>query len=88
MNELFNISEKVIVVTGATGILAGGAAKYLQRNGAKVVYLGRNQDRVNQALSEGKNISADCMGLTCDVLDEEALEKGYASVINKFGRID
>ena len=25
MNELFDVKEKVIVVTGATGILAGGA---------------------------------------------------------------
>ena len=31
MNELFDVKEKVIVVTGATGILAGGAAKYLQK---------------------------------------------------------
>ena len=31
MNELFDVSEQVIVVTGATGILAGGAAKYLQK---------------------------------------------------------
>ena len=45
MNELFDVKEKVIVVTGATGILAGGAAKYLQKNGATVVYLGRNQER-------------------------------------------
>ena len=43
MNELFDVSGKVIVVTGATGILAGGAAQYLQKNGAKVIYLGRNQ---------------------------------------------
>ena len=36
MKDLFNIRDKVIVVTGATGVLAGGAAKYLQEEqGAK-----------------------------------------------------
>ena len=45
MNDLFKVNEKVVVVTGATGILAGGAARYLQKNGAKIVYLGRNQEK-------------------------------------------
>ena len=38
METLFKLSDKVIVVTGATGVLAGGAAKYLQEQGARVVY--------------------------------------------------
>jgi len=88
MNELFDVSGKVIVVTGATGILAGGTAQYLQKNGAKIVYLGRNQERVNNAVAEAKAISDECMGLTSDVLDEESLSKGYEGVISKFGRID
>ena len=88
MNQLFDISGKVIVVTGATGILAGGAAKYLQRNGAKVIYLGRNQERVDRAIQDAREISDDCMGLTCDVLDENGLKKGYEDVLNRFGQID
>ena len=88
MNELFDVSGKVIVVTGATGILAGGAAQYLQKNGAKVVYLGRNQERVDKAITEAEAISPDCMGVTCDVLDEQGLEAGYSKVVDKFGRVD
>ena len=88
MNQLFDLNGKVIVVTGATGILAGGAAKYLQQNGAKVVYLGRNQERVDKAISEANEISQDCMGLTCDVLDESGLKEGYEAVLSRFGRID
>ena len=34
MNELFDLSGKVIIVTGATGVLAGGTAQYLQKNGS------------------------------------------------------
>ena len=88
MNELFDVRGKVIVVTGATGILAGGSAQYLQKNGAKVVYLGRNQERVNNAIVEAEAISSDCLGVTCDVLDEQGLEAGYSEVVKKFGRVD
>ena len=52
MKELFNISGKVFVVTGSTGVLAGGTAKYLQEQGAKVAYLGRNQAKVDAVLEE------------------------------------
>ncbi len=88
MNELFDLRNKVIIVTGATGILAGGAARYLQANGATVVYLGRNRERVGHALEEAKKISENCLGLTCDVLDRDGLSSGYAEVIGKYGQID
>ncbi len=88
MKDLFNIRDKVIVVTGATGVLAGGAAKYLQEQGAKVVYLGRNQEKVDYVIAEAKKISDECLGITTDVLDEDGLSSGYEKVINKFGRVD
>ena len=88
MNDLFTISGKVIVVTGATGVLAGGAAQYLQKNGAKLVYIGRNQERVDQALESARTISADCIGLVCDVLDEKGLQTAFGKVLAQFGRID
>ena len=88
MNDFFKVNEKVVVVTGATGILAGGAAQYLQKNGATVVYMGRNQEKVDRVLSESGKISDNCMGLTCDVLDEKALYEGYVKVLEKYGQID
>jgi NAD(P)-dependent dehydrogenase (short-subunit alcohol dehydrogenase family) len=88
MKELFNISGKVFVVTGSTGVLAGGTAKYLQEQGAKVAYLGRNQAKVDAVLEEAGKISEYCLGVTTDVLDEDGLNAGYEKVMNEFGRID
>ena len=45
-NKLFDISNKVIVVSGATGVLAGGTARYLAQNGASVAFLGRNKEKL------------------------------------------
>ena len=46
MNKLFNISDKVIVVTGAAGVLAGGVAKYLLKQGAQVIFLDLFQEKI------------------------------------------
>jgi NAD(P)-dependent dehydrogenase (short-subunit alcohol dehydrogenase family) len=86
--NLFELSGKVIVVTGATGILAGGAAKYLQQQGATVVYLGRNQEKVSQALEEARAISDQCFGYTCDVVDQAGLEAVYEQIMTELGRVD
>lgn len=91
MNEtksLFNINGKVIVVTGATGVLAGGAAKYLQKQGAYVIYLGRDQEKVDACIAEAKAISEDCSGFVCNVLNQGALDLVYERIMTICGRID
>jgi NADP-dependent 3-hydroxy acid dehydrogenase YdfG len=88
MKNLFDVTEKVIVVTGSTGILAGGTARYLQQNGARVVYLGRNQSKVDAALEEARKISDHCLGVTTDVLDEDGLKTAHEKVMNEYGRVD
>ncbi len=88
MKNLFDLSGKVIAVTGATGILAGGTAKYLQAQGAHVVYLGRNQEKVDKALTEALQISKNCSGYTCDVTDSVALDRIHEKIMAELGRID
>jgi len=36
MNELFDIKDKSIVITGGAGVLCGTLARYLARYGAKI----------------------------------------------------
>jgi NAD(P)-dependent dehydrogenase (short-subunit alcohol dehydrogenase family) len=88
MKNLFDLTDKVIVVTGAAGVLAGGTAKYLQEQGAYVIYLVRNQARVDEVVTEAKRISAKCCGYTCNVLDQTALDSVYEKIMAATGRID
>ena len=44
MNRLFDITGKVVVITGGTGILGKAIAKYLASEGAKTVILGRRAE--------------------------------------------
>lgn len=58
--------------------------------GAKVAYLGRNQQKLDGALDKclTRTPDAQCMGLIGDVLDREALEQARDRVLEKWGRID
>ena len=42
MTNLFDISDKVIVITGGYGILGRAIARYLVEQGAIVVIIGRS----------------------------------------------
>lgn len=88
MNELFNISNKVIVVTGAAGVLAGETARYLLGQGAQVVFLDLHQEKVDNVLEEVKNISDKCSGYACNVLDQQALNSVYDRIMKSLGRVD
>jgi NAD(P)-dependent dehydrogenase (short-subunit alcohol dehydrogenase family) len=72
--NLFDISDQVVVITGAAGVLAGGTAKYLQEQGAYVVYLDLHQTAVDKTIEEAKKISEKCCGYACNVLDQGALD--------------
>lgn len=89
-NASFDLNGRVIIVTGATGALAGSAADYLVAQGARVVYLGRSQDKLDAALSKCRKQTpeAQCIGLIADVLDRPALERVRDEVLAKWGRID
>jgi NAD(P)-dependent dehydrogenase (short-subunit alcohol dehydrogenase family) len=87
-NSLFDLNGRVIVVTGATGVLAGSAARYLQGQGASVVYLGRSPEKVESVVSSAREISEHCHGIVADVLDQNALEAARDEVIDRFGRVD
>jgi NAD(P)-dependent dehydrogenase (short-subunit alcohol dehydrogenase family) len=87
---LFDLTQRVIVVTGATGALAGSSADYLASQGARLVYLGRSQEKLDAALAKcrAKTPEAECVGLVADVLDRPALERARDTVLEKWGRID
>lgn len=90
MTDLFDLTDRVILVTGATGTLTGSVADYLASQGARIVYLGRNQQKLDAALANCRSITptAQCLGLVADVLDRPALERARDVILDKWGRID
>ncbi len=87
---IFDLTDRVYVVTGATGTLAGAGADYLASQGARVAYLGRSQSKLDAALARCRTATpaSQCLGLVADVLDRSALERVRDQVLKQWGRID
>lgn len=84
----FLLEKKVVVITGATGVLGEAFVRGVAEAGGKVVVIGRNKER---ALMRMKQIEAadgeGCYFLT-DVLDEDQLICVREKILGKWGRID
>jgi NAD(P)-dependent dehydrogenase (short-subunit alcohol dehydrogenase family) len=90
MNNLFDIGGRVVVVTGAAGVLGSSVAEYLASQGARVVYLERDRGRLDETIARclQKYPGAECLGLEADVLSRGSLEAARDEVLRKWGRID
>lgn len=83
-----DLKDKVVVVTGAGGIICSYLAKAIAQCGAKVALLDLNkaaaQVYVDEMVSEG--LVAKAYG--CNVLDKESLEACHQEVLRDFGKCD
>lgn len=88
MLNLFDIRGRVVLMTGAAGILGKSMMSHLADQGAKVVILDRNEEAGKLLEAEIKAKGGDVAFLYTDVLDKEVLEQNYKDVMAKYGRID
>ena len=88
MNNLFDITGNVTVITGGTGVLGRAIAKYLALNGAKVIILGRKEDVGNQIAADIRAEGGECEFMMTDVLNVETVRKNCEDILAKYGRVD
>ena len=88
MENLYNIKDKVIVVTGAGGILGGSISKSLSQFGAKIVVLDIKKENIDSQVHEIKAIGGSAAGFCCNVLDTNNLEEVSKKIVDKWGRVD
>jgi len=88
LKSIYNIENRVAVITGGTGILGGEMAKGLLAAGAKVVILGTNQKSLKSKLDLLGNNNENLLGLICNVLNEDNIHSTNEKILNHFGRID
>ena len=88
MKDLFSVDGKVVVITGAAGILGTSMVKHFAEQGAKVVVLDRVQELGEKLVAEVKADGGEAMFLMSDVLDKSVLEQNYPDIMAAYGRID
>jgi NAD(P)-dependent dehydrogenase (short-subunit alcohol dehydrogenase family) len=81
-------TDKVVVVTGAGGLICGAMAKAFAQCGAKVAALDLNEEAVQKLADELTAEGFICKGYKANVLDTEALEAVHASVVSDLGECD
>ena len=79
---------KVVVVTGAGGLICGAMARAFAQSGAKVAALDLNEEAVKKLADELKAEGFICEGYKANVLDPEALEEVHKQVIADLGECD
>lgn len=88
MNSPFSLENKVIVVTGGTGVLGDAFTKAIANAGATVGILGRNEAIANQRVDEIKKSGGKAVALIADVTDEKQLITACEKIISHSGQID
>ena len=87
-NEMFSLKDKVIVVTGGTGILGGSFVKGIADAGGTAAILGRNAEIGKQRAEEINASGGKAFSVVADVLEENDLIKARDIILEKYGTID
>ena len=82
------LEDKIVVITGATSGIGEACAKLFAKEGAKVIIVGRDENR-------GKQVEHDILSkgdyaefMPCDVTIEEEVKKLKEKICEKYNRID
>lgn len=79
---------KVVVVTGAGGLICGAMARAFAQSGAKVAALDLNEEAVKKLADEVCQDGFICKGYKADVLDAQSLEQVHQAVLTDLGPCD
>jgi NADP-dependent 3-hydroxy acid dehydrogenase YdfG len=85
--EMSNITNKVVVITGAGSGIGEGAAKHLAEQGAKVVIGAQRWDRIDAVVKEITATGGKAIGFACDVTKRAEVEALIQKAVDSFGRV-
>lgn len=79
-----NLTGKVAIITGGSGVLGASFTKALAQAGAKVVIIGRNLAKAQNLADELKSQGYEAMGVSANVLDKESLETARKLILETY----
>ncbi|VUX03702.1 putative oxidoreductase [Streptococcus pasteurianus] len=88
MSKVIEFKDKVVVVTGAGGVLCGYMAKEFAKAGAKVALLDLNQEAAQKFVDEIEVNGGVSKAYKVNVLDKDNLEEVRQAVLADFGPTD
>jgi NADP-dependent 3-hydroxy acid dehydrogenase YdfG len=83
-----NITDKVVVITGASSGVGESTARLLAGNGAKVALGAKRKDRIDALVRDITAKGGSALGFKTDVTKREDVEALVKGALDKHGRID
>ena len=87
--ELFDLTDRVVLISGGTGYLGSSMSRALAEAGATVVISSREANRAQEAaLKLPSPGGAKHQGVGLTQMDPDSIEKGFADAIAAAGQVD
>src|SRR5258708_10465782 len=86
--KMSNITDKVVVITGASSGIGESTAKLLAEHGAKVVLGGRRSNRIDAVVQEISATGGKAIGFVTDMTRRAEVEALIQKAVDGFGRVD
>ncbi len=87
-SDLFSLKDKVIIVTGGTGVLGSSFVNAIVRQGGKVVLLGIDKEVGEKKATEINTNGGSAINIYANVLEESQLIAARETILATYGRID
>ena len=84
---MFDLTDRIALVTGGNGGIGLGMARGLGQAGATVIIVGRNAEKSAAALRELQALGVRAESLACDVAKEAEVQRMFAEVQARHGRL-
>lgn len=88
MFKPFDLSGRVVLITGGNGGIGLGMAEGVAAAGADVVIWGTNEDKNTAAAEVLNQHGTRVLAQRCDVSDEQQVEACFAEILDQLGRVD
>ncbi|MBN2713102.1 MAG: SDR family NAD(P)-dependent oxidoreductase, partial [Planctomycetes bacterium] len=88
LESLFNLKDKVAVVTGGGGILCSEMCCALADLGVNVAVLSRRQEKADATVKQITEAGGTAIGISCNALSVEENKAAYEKIKAEFGKID
>lgn len=88
IQQLFDLSGKVVLITGGTGFLGSAMSRALAEAGASVVISSREVDRARSAVEKLPKVKTGHHAVQLDHMNPESLERGFGDAVKAAGQVD
>ena len=82
------LEGKTAIITGAAAGIGAASAALFAREGAKIVAVDIDRERLDQVSDQIQKAGGDCLAVTADVSKRDDVQNAIRSATEKFGRVD